>query len=146
MRQPLHRIEIVKKLLYFGLLLGKVRLQFQKCGVPKPAVEHFGIGKFPFFKFLCVLLGMNIVAIADGLADILSLDHILFVELDDQIGTVRGLHFNLLNGLDLNRGLGQLFESTQDVRYMLLIVFGHVCEVVKEPILDDQQPLIGEYT
>ncbi len=45
---------------------------------------------------------MLVVAVGDRLPYILPLDHVLLIELDDEVGAITGLHLDLLDGLDFN--------------------------------------------
>lgn len=106
MRVPLDGVEIVEKLLNFIFLLGKIGLEFEEGSVPEPTVEHLAIGKLPLLQVLALLLGIFVIPVADGFADVLPLNHILLIEFDNQVGAVGRLHFYLLDGFYLDRRFG----------------------------------------
>lgn len=103
MRVSFDRIEILEELLNFIFLLGEVSFKLKQCSVPKPTIEYFTISEFPLFQLFALLLRVTIVHIVDRLADILSLNHVLLIKFDDQVGAVGRLHLYLLDGLDLDR-------------------------------------------
>ena len=127
---PFSWIKVIKKFFHLVILFGKMRFKLQKCCVPKPTPQNRRISELPLFLFAGGFFSMPIVSVRNWFPDVLSLNHVLPIELYDEVWTVRTLHFDHAYGFNFNRRLRQLFDGHEDVRHMTGIVFRHIGEIV----------------